>query len=200
MTHKYSSIISRAGFWEVQFCVSASQLLKLGESPRINKAIRKSCKAMEPKTPRVPHDVRMGPWLWDYGMVVPQVTESRRAGDPHGGPLTPHSIGHSDSTNFCFPLGCLPHCPVAILRLYHACWEETMKKCKLEKKKKSKLFFLKLKRGRVVDIILFTLKLKAYIPSRFLSILTILYTKSFFCKSKCPCCLVISYSFWAYGL
>ena len=136
MTHKYSSIISRAGFWEVQFCVSASQLLKLGESPRINKAIRKSCKAMEPKKPRVPHDVRMGPWLWDYGMVVPQVTESRRAGDPHGGPLTPHSIGHSDSTNFCFPLGCLPHCPVAILRLYHACWEETMKKCKLDKKKK----------------------------------------------------------------
>lgn len=108
MTHKYSSIISRASFWEVQFCVSASQLLKLGESPRINKAIRKSCKAMEPKKPRVPHDVRMGPWLWDYGMAVPQVTESRRAGDPHGGPLSPHSIGHSDSTNFCFPLGCLP--------------------------------------------------------------------------------------------
>lgn len=108
MTHKYSSIISRAGFWEVHFCVSASQLLKLGESPRINKAIRKSCKAMEPKKPRVPDDVRMGPWLWDYGMVVPQVTESRRAGDPHGGPLSPHSIGHSASTNFCFPLGCLP--------------------------------------------------------------------------------------------
>lgn len=41
--------------------------------------------------------------------------------------------------------------------------------------KKCKLFFLKLKRGRAVDIILFTLKLKAYTSFTFLSILTILY-------------------------
>ena len=58
--------------------------------------------------------------------------------------------------------------------------------------KKCKLFFLKLKRGRVVDIILFTFKLKAYTSFTFLSILTILYTESFFCKCKCSCCLVIS--------
>lgn len=190
MIHKYSSIISRAGFWEVNFCVSASQLLKLGESPSINEALRKSRKATEPKKPRVPHDVRMGPWLWDYGMVVPQVTESGRP--PW---RTSESSLHLPFClhQFLFPSGLPAHrCPIAILSLYHACWEETMKKCKL--------FFLKLKRGRVVDIILFTLKLKAYMSFTFLSILTILYTESFFCKCKSSCCLIISYSFWPHGL
>lgn len=61
--------------------------------------------------------------------------------------------------------------------------------------KTCKLFFLKLKRGRVVDIILFTLKLKAYMSFTFLSILTILYTESFFCKCKSSCGLIICYSF-----
>lgn len=114
MIHKYSSIISRAGFWEVNFCVSASQLLKLGESPRINEALRKSRKATEPKKPRVPHDVRMGPWLWDYGMVVPQVTESGRP--PW---RTSESSLHLpfSSISFCFPLGCLP---TAALLLFSA--------------------------------------------------------------------------------
>lgn len=192
MIHKYSSIISRADFWEVNFCVSASQLLKLGESPRINKAIRKSRKAAEPKKPRVPHDVRMGPWLWDYGMVVPQVTESTRAEDPHGGPLSPHAICHSASINFCFPLGCLPTAaPLLFLAFTMHVGRKPWKNANCSS--------WSWRGGGRWTYFCSLLNWKHTHPSHF-CLFSQSYTESFFCKCKCSCCLVISYSFWPHGL